>query len=278
MNEETKEVIEDDDIIMPDDIEDTPIDDESDEEVELNDEQTSESEEKPQEPEDEDKKFLDYLNKKGLIKYNGSNVEVKSLDDLVQNYQKGMNYDKHQAKNEREDDVVLSYISEMASKMGLTKEQYIEQVKAYQKQKEEEAKEAEVQRMVSNGVDEQTARDVASIKALAEQLKAERAELQKQKEESDRKAREDKEYEDFIKEYPEVDASKIPDEVFKDAKDIGLTNAYAKYENKLLREKIKTLEQNAKNASSSIVTATSEGSPTEQETKDDFLIGFDSED
>ena len=147
MNED-KEVIEDDDIIMPDDFEDTPIDEESDDEVEPKEEQTSESEEKPQEPEDEDKKFLDYLNKKGLIKYNGSNVEVKSLDDLVQNYQKGMNYDKHQAKNEHEDDVVLSYVSEMASKMGLTKEQYIEQVKAYQKQKEEEAKEAEVQRMV----------------------------------------------------------------------------------------------------------------------------------
>ena len=138
MNEETKEVIEDDDIILPDDLEDTPIDEESDEEeVETKEEQTSDSEEKPQEPEDEDKKFLDYLNKKGLIKYNGENVEVKSLDDLVQNYQKGMNYDKHQAKNEHEDDVVISYVSEMASKMGLTKEQYIEEVKAYQKQKEE---------------------------------------------------------------------------------------------------------------------------------------------
>ena len=278
MNEETKEVIEDDDIILPDDLEDTPIDEESDEEeVETKEEQTSDSEEKPQEPEDEDKKFLDYLNKKGLIKYNGENVEVKSLDDLVQNYQKGMNYDKHQAKNEHEDDVVISYVSEMASKMGLTKEQYIEEVKAYQKQKEEEAKEAEVQRMVSNGVDEQTARDVASIKALAEQLKLERAELQKQKEESERKANEDKEYEDFIKEYPEVDASKIPDEVFKDAKTIGLTNAYAKYENKLLREKIKTMEQNAKNASNSIVVPTSDGSPTQQESKDAFLLGFDSE-
>ena len=131
--------------------------------------------------------------------------------------------------------------------------------------------------MVSNGVDEQTARDVASIKALAEQLKLERAELQKQKEESERKANEDKEYEDFIKEYPEVDASKIPDEVFKDAKTIGLTNAYAKYENKLLREKIKTMEQNAKNASNSIVVPTSDGSPTQQESKDAFLLGFDSE-
>ena len=278
MNEETKEVIEDDDIIMPDDLEDTPIDEESDNEVEPKEEQTSESEEKPQEPEDEDKKFLDYLNKKGLIKYNGSNVEVKSFDDLVQNYQKGMNYEKHQARNEHEDDVVLSYISEMASKMGLTKEQYIEQVKAYQKQKEEEAKEAEVQKMMAKGLDEETARRVARTEAALNELEREKAELQKQKEESERKAREDKEYEDFIKEYPDVDASKIPDEVFKDAKTIGLLSAYERYENKLLKEKIKTLEQNVKNASNSIVVPTSEGSPTEQESKDAFLEGFDSED
>jgi len=271
---ENKEVIEDDDIIMPDEVEDTPIENESGEVSEG--EQTSNPDENPQE--DEDKKFLDYLNKKG-IKYNGQNVTLDKMDDVITNIQKGMNYDKaisKEAKNDAEQNAVMSYISEMASKMGLTPTQYIDQVKAYQKQKEQEAVEAEVQRMVTNGVDEQTARDVASVKALADQLKAERAELQKQKEESERKAREDKEYEDFINEFPDIDYSKIPDEVFKEAKEIGLSNAYSKYENKILREKIKTMEQNAKNASNSVVVPTSEGSPTEPESKDAFLEGFDS--
>ena len=40
----------------------------------------------------------------------------------------------------------------------------------------------------------------------------------------------------------------------------------------------KQMEQNNKNASNSVVTAISDGSPTEQESKDAFLMGFDSED
>lgn len=275
MNEETKEVIEDDDIIMPDDIEDMSIDDEAGNEENLQEEQASNSEEKPQQTEEE--KLLEYLNTKE-IKYNGEKVKVPSIDVLIDNYEKGLNYDKLKTKNETEQNAVMSYISEMASKAGLTPTQYIDQVKAYQKQKEQETMEADIQKMVSNGVDEETARRVARTEAALNELEREKAELQKQREESEKKAREDKEYEDFLKEYPEVDVSKIPDEVFKDAKSIGLLSAYERYENKLLKEKIKTLEQNAKNASSSIVTPTSDGSPTEQESKDAFLMGFDSED
>ena len=86
---------------------------------------------------------------------------------------------------------------------------------------------------------------------------------------------------DIPKQFLKVAGKKVLEhtiEVFENAKTIGLKSAYAQYENKLLKEKIKQMEQNKNNASSSVVTAISDGSPTEQESKDAFLIGFDSED
>ena len=266
--EEKDTVIEEDDIIMPDEEVETPTTEESDV-------GEGENTNEPTPSEDEDKKILDYLNKKG-IKYNGEQVEVKSVEDLVNTYQKGLNYDNLKNKRENEENAVMSYVSEMASKMGMTPSQYIEQVKEFQKKREQEAIETDVQNMMTRGVDEEVARRVAKTEAALSQLEKEKLEVKKQKEEIERKAKEDKEYEDFIKEYPDVDASKIPAEVFKEAKEIGLSNAYAKYENNILREKIKTMEQNAKNASSSVVTPTSNGSAVDEESEDAFLQGFNS--
>ena len=109
-----------------------------------------------------------------------------------------------------------------------------------------------------------------------EQLKNEKAEFEKQKAELQAQKDKDREYEEFLKAYPEVKAEEIPVEVFENAKSIGMRSAYAQYENKLLKEKIKQMELNNKNASTSPVTAISDGSPTEQATKDAFLEGFDS--
>ncbi len=265
-----------DDETWLDDVESTPTETpevaETKEEV-TEQEQTSSSEE-PSKATDEEK-LLEYLNTKE-IKYNGEKVTVKNLDDLINTYQKGLNYDNLKSKQDRENNAALSFLDEKAKAANMTVEQYIEQVKQYEKEQEQRALEDSIQNMVSNGIDEVTARRVAEVEAFKTQLEKEKAELAKQREEIEKKAKEDKEYEDFIKAYPDVKFSEIPDEVFKESKTIGLTNAYAKYENKLLKEKIKMMEQNTKNASNSLVTGVTDGSPTEQESKDAFLEGFDS--
>jgi len=265
-----EELLDDENLLL--DTEDMPTEETGN--VEEPAEQASEAEQ-PQ-TEDEDKKILDYLNKRG-IKYNGETVELKDLKEVVDNIEKGMNYDKLKSRQDKEDDVVFNFISEQAKKANLTNEQYIEQVKAFQAEQEKKALEESVQGMMDRGLDEATARRVAEVEAYKTQLEREKVELAKQREEIEKKAREDKEYEDFIKANPEVKFSDIPAEVFKEGKDIGLIAAYAKYENKQLKEKIKNMEQNAKNASNSIVTGVTNGSPTEQESKDAFLEGFDSE-
>lgn len=267
------------DIIMLDenDFVDTPTtEEETSNETETDVEQTSETEVPAQQGVTEEQ-VLEFLNNKGL-KYNGEAVKIDKFDDLVSTYQKGLNYDKVKAKADadKDNEDVLNYITSKAQSMGITAKDYIQKVKDFEKEQEKAKIESQVQTLMERGIDEETARSVAETSAYMETLKNEKAEFEKQKAELQAQKDKDKEYEEFLKAYPEVKADEIPPEVFESAKTIGLKSAYAQYENKLLKEKIKQMEQNNKNASNSVVTAISDGSPTEQESKDAFLMGFDS--
>ena len=268
-------MFEDEDIIMPDEDVEIPTTEaegttEAKEEV-----QTSTTPEQPKVEENEDTKILDYLNKKG-IKYNGENVTVNSIDDLINTYQKGLNYDKVKAKSENDTDVVLNYVNEKAKALGITGSEYIKRVQDYEKQKEQEQMQKDINDMVSNGISEDIARRVAETEAARKELEKERAEYQRLKQEEENKRKEDAEYEDFIKTHPDIKVDEIPQDVFVQAKSIGLNAAYNQYENKILKDKLKQLEQAQSNASTSPVGLTSDGSSTEQESKDAFLEGFDS--
>lgn len=248
--------------------------------VEANEPEPKVEEQKPEvdqpkveEPQDEDKKFLEYLNKKGLIKFNGENVAVKDLNDLVTNYQKGLNYDKVATRESK----VMDYIKEKASNLNISPEEYIERVKSYEKQKEQELADRDVQNLVDKGIDEALAREIVETKLARKEFEKEKAELQKRLAEDEAKKKEDAEYIDFINTHPEVKVDEIPQEVFENSKTIGLNAAYNQYENKLLKEKLKQLEQAQQNASSSPVGLTTDGSTTEQMSKDAFFEGFDSE-
>ena len=221
-----------------------------------------------------DEQILNAINAKG-IKYNGENVTVESLDDFVNTYQKGLNYDKVKSKAET-DDEVLSYINEKANAFGISTKEYIQRVKQYEENQKQAQIENAKQKLIDGGIDPETAQTVAETKAYMEQLKAERAEFEKEKRAAEAEKKKNEEYSEFMKTYPDVKAEDIPKEVFQKAEDIGLKAAYAEYENKLLKEKIKQMEQNTKNASNSPVTPTTESGATEQESKDAFLMGFDS--
>lgn len=259
--------MEDEDIIMPDEEVDTPVETE---------EQAQQGEvnqpEPTQEPENEDKKVLDYLNSKGLIKFNGENVEIKDLNDLVTNYQKGLNYERLTQK----ENTVMDYIKGKASQMNISPEEYINRVKEYEKKKEQEEAEKNVQDLVNRGYDEEIARRLIKAELAQKEYEKEKAEYQKRIAEDEQKRKEDEEYLAFIESHPELVPSDIPAEVFEAAKEMGINAAYNQYENKVLKEKLKQLEQAQKNAASSPVGLTSDGSSTEQMSKDAFLEGFDS--
>lgn len=231
-------------------------------------EQTSNTEaEQSEVPEDEDKKVLDYINKKGLIKFNGEAVQIKDLNDLVANYQKGLNYDKVANR----ENTVMDYIKEKASSLKITPEEYINRVKDYEEQKKKESQEAEVDKLINRGLDEDTAREIVQTRLAREQFEKEKAEYQRRIAEDEKRKKEDEEYIDFIKNHPELKVDEIPQEVFEASKEIGLSAAYNQYENKILKEKIKQYEQDKNNASSSVVHNTTDSGSTNQRGEDAFV-------
>ena len=159
------------------------------------------------------------------------------MDDVVANYQKGLNYDNLKAKTEKSENAVMNYILGKAKSMNMTAEQYIDKVKSYEEEQKKNAQEQEVQRMMEHGVDEETARRVARTEAYMETLKAREEELNRQEEARKAEAQKDKEYQDFLKAYPGIEVDKIPQEVFESAKNSNLLSAYQAYENKQLKEK-----------------------------------------
>lgn len=221
----------------------------------------------------EEQKLLDLL--KSKVKYNGEPVDIKSLDDVVTNYQKGLNYDNLKAKTEKSDNEGLEFLRERAQKSGVTIAEYIKQVKAFEEEQIRQKNERAVEEMISNGVPEEVAREVIETKALRVALQREKQELEEQRQKAEQEKQKDKEFEDFLKAYPDIDTSAIPREVFENAKNSNLLSAYREYENKLLKERIKQLEQNQENVKSSPIIPTSNGSPVNIEPKDAFLEGFD---
>lgn len=275
MNEEqTNQVAEEEDFFNMDesDFKDTPSEEEQNQNEENVEENTTPKTEPLNETADE-QKLLSLL--KSKVRYNGEEVDIKSMDDVVANYQKGLNYDNLKAKSEKSENAVMNYVVAKAKSMNMTPEQYIDKVKSYEEEQKKNAQEQEVQRMMDRGVDEETARRVARTEAYMETLKAREEELNRQEEARKAEAQKDKEYQEFLKAYPGIEVDKIPQEVFENAKNSNLLSAYQAYENKQLKEKIKQMEQNTKNASNSLVKQV--GETANEEGKDAFLIGFDSE-
>lgn len=171
----------------------------------------------------------------------------------------------------------MDYIKEKASNLNISPEEYIERVKNYEKQKEQEIAEQDVQNLMNRGVDEETAREIVQTKLARKEFEKEKQELQRRIAEEEKKQKEDAEYVEFVKAHPDVKTEDIPKEVFELAEKIGINAAYNQYENKILKEKLKQIEQARKNVASSPVELTTDGSSTDQASKDAFWEGFDSE-
>lgn len=265
MNENLDDFIELDET----DFVDTPVE----EEVEAKPEEPKVEEPKVEIPvQTDEQKLLEVL--KSKVKYNGNPVEIPTIDDVVATYQKGLNYDNLKAKTEKSDNAVLDYINSKAKSMNMTPEQYIEKVKSYEQEQIKAKNEKAIEEMTANGVPEDIAREIIETRSLRESLLKEKAELEEQKKVAENEKQKDKEFQDFLKAYPGIEVDKIPQEVFESAKSSNLLSAYREYENKLLKEQIKQMEQNQKNASTSVVLPV--GNTADEESKDAFLMGFDS--
>ena len=155
MNEEqTKQVVDEEDFFNMDesDFTDTLSEEEQIQNEENVEENTTPKTEPQKDETNDEQKLLSLL--KSKVRYNGEEVDIKSMDDVVANYQKGLNYDNLKAKSEKSENAVMNYVIAKAKSMNMTPEQYIDKVKSYEEEQKKNAQEQEVQRMMDRGVDE----------------------------------------------------------------------------------------------------------------------------
>ena len=171
----------------------------------------TDSKEEKKEEELDYKPFLEALSKKA--KYNKESVEVKDFEEVVNNFQKGLNYDKMVEKyNNLENSKAFSYVSKKAQELGITVDEYMDQVEAYEQEQEKAREQEKLDEMISNGVPEDVAKEVIATSQLRKQLQEEKNQLEKEKKAREDKEREKQEYLDFLEAFPDVKAEDIPKE------------------------------------------------------------------
>jgi len=222
------------------------------------------------------KPLLEALSKK--VKYNGEAVNIESIDDLVTNFQKGLNYDKKQEQYENlQNSKVEQYVSKKAKELGMSVDEYIEQVENYEREQEKAKEQARLEEMINNGVPEDVAKEVIATSQLRKQLQEKENQLKEQEERAKAENDKNKQYVDFVEQFPNVKPEDIPKEVFEKAQSSNLVSAYKDWLIKDLETKLQIKEQNERNSKSAIGSVTETGQPQKQEPVDMFLEGFDSD-
>lgn len=264
-------------------IDEEVINEESDnesEEIETSEEETNE-ESKPNEPQEDNSKDdvdLEPLLKalSGKIKYNKEEVNVESIEDLINGYQKGLNYDKKVQELENlQNSKLEKYAKEKADALGISVDEYMDRVEKYEENQQKEQELSELNELVDSGMPESLAKELIAGREQRRQLQKELNEIREEREAAKKEAEKNKEYEDFIKEFPDVNPEKIPKEVWEDAQKSSLSEAYMKWEIKNLKTQLDISKTNEKNYESSVGGVTETGPAKENKKKDFFLEGFD---
>ena len=265
--------------------EDDFFDDVDDEVIESTENESTESEDKsestPTETESDEKgkkvdysPFLKAISEKA--KFNHEPINVDNFDDVVTNFQKGLNYDKVAEKlSNLENSKVFSYVSKKAQEMGITVDEYMESVEKYEQEQQKAQEQQKIDEMISNGVPEEVAREVVATAQLRKQLQQRENELKEQEKAKEQKENKEKEYQEFLETFPDVKAEDIPKEVFVNAQKSNLKTAYLEWQNAELKKQVEIAKTNEKNRSTTTGSTTEFGG-VEHEKTDPFLDGFNS--
>lgn len=260
------------------DVDNEVINEES-EESETSEEETNEDSEPNETQEDNSKDDVDLapLLKalSGKIKYNKEEVNVESIEDLINGYQKGLNYDKKVQELENlQNSKLEQYAKQKAEALGISVDEYMDRVEKYEENQQREQEQNELNELVDNGMPESLAKELIAGREQRRQLQKELNEIREEREAAKKEAAKNKEYEDFLEAFPDVDPDKIPKEVFEEAQNTSLTNAYMKWEIKNLKDQLSVAKTNEKNARASVGGVTETGPTNEKHDKDPFLEGF----
>ena len=262
------------------DVNEEVINEENSEEASEETEKSEETEEsepsKSEESKDEVdfKPLLDAL--KGKIKYNKEEVNVDSIEDLISNYQKGLNYDKKVQELENlQNSKLEKYAKSKADELGITVEEYMDRVEKYEEEQKKAQEEQELEEMIENGVPDSLAREILAGRQLRFEYQKMKNEMKEWKESTQKEEEKNKKYQEFLEKFPDVNPEDIPKEVFEEAEKSSLSNAYMKWKLKDLEKQLSVAKTNEKNANSTVGSTTETGQTKEKHEVDLFLEGFD---
>ena len=175
------------------------------------------------------------------VKYLHEDKEVTE-DEAVPLIQKGMDYDRVKAQSESlmED---RKYIEDLAREYGMDP-------KTLKEELAKAAKATKMQELTSKGIPDDVAEELIESRKFREEQKIKETQVQA----TERQTREAAE---FLKEYPDVRATDIPQSVWTDVNNgIPLVHAYARHENSVLKAQMQKVSavaavqsKNAENAS-----------------------------
>ena len=211
----------------------------------------------------------------GKIKYNKEEVNVESIEDLIENYQKGLNYDKKLQELENlQNSKLEQYAKAKADELGISVDEYMDRVERYEEQQKQEQEQNELNQLVDAGMPEALAKELIAGRQQRKELQKELNEIKADKLAAEKEAQKNKEYQEFLEKFPDVKANEIPKEVFEKAEKTSLSNAYMEWKIKDLETKLSIKETNEKNSAKSVGSVTNTGPTNEKHERDFFLEGF----
>ena len=196
------------------------------------------------------------------LKHNGEDVDADEAK-MIELAQKGLDYDRVREDRDRFKDEHPKYaeyekfLNELAQSAGTDVAALMENVRASML----------MQKAEKDG-------KPITQEAAVSQLRAEAAAAKAAEAQQAEAARKQANLRSFMAAYPNVKAEDVPLKVLQEGFESGdLAGAYARYENKQLKEELETLKQNKKNTERSAGSRRSSGNKTP---KDDFDDAWDS--
>lgn len=198
---------------------------------------------------------------KYTVKYNGKEQEL-TLQELIANAQKGMNYDHVVAERDRlKNSPELAEIDAQARALKMTRQQYITHLG------ETEAR-REVAELTENGMEQERAKELVALRRAAREKQAEDQRMAAEKEAADKRTAD---LRAFAAQYPGV--KQFPPEVLE-AIQGGRTplEAYQTYELAQVKAELEAVKKNQENKAKAVGSVRDGAAPQK---KDSFLEGFD---
>ena len=216
--------------------------------------------------------FLEEISKRA--KFNHEPVTVKDLDDVVSNYQKGLNYDKLKENNEElSSSEEMIYLKEKAEENGLTTKEFIKLVKEQEEKVKQEEYNAKYNELIDSGVSEELVKNMLNEIKEARELKTEVNKLKQKELKEQEEKQQGAKYEAFAKEFPTVKLDELPKEVVVSNDIVG---AYTKHLLVEAQKQIELLKQNEESSKRNPVTGTTEHGGAETKQTDPFIRDWNS--